>query len=154
MMQYSGVCSESQLCALARRCAENLSNNTVLYVQGSVGAGKTTFCRALLHALGVTDNVQSPTYMWMQVYELTGKTIIHMDMYLSQQKACDPHALLADYLDSDPIILIEWPELVQGLPPADLLLQLQGNGSQRDFTLIANTTTSAETILDLQANKE
>ena len=150
-LQYSGRCNQLQLCALAKICADYLEPNTVIYVKGELGAGKTTFCRALIQALGFSGSIQSPTYTWMQVYEFAENLVIHMDLYLAKQKNISTEMLLADYLDCNPLILIEWPELVADLPQADLSISLQGTGAVRDFIITADSSSTEHIISKLKA---
>lgn len=94
-------------------------------LRGTLGAGKTTFVRHLLHALGVSGRVKSPTYAVVEPYELSGLNIWHFDFYRFK----DPHewedAGFRDLFASPGLKLAEWPELVADLlPQADLCLEL------------------------------
>jgi tRNA threonylcarbamoyladenosine biosynthesis protein TsaE len=98
---------------------------TVVYLTGDLGAGKTTFARGYLHALGVTGIVHSPSYNLMDVYETQAGTVVHLDLYRMR----DPSELeplgLRDEARPGALWLIEWPQRGEGwLPPADVVVTL------------------------------
>jgi len=66
---------------LARRIAAKVETGLVFYLHGDLGAGKTTFARALLIALGVGERVKSPTYSLVESYEVDGRSAWHLDLY-------------------------------------------------------------------------
>lgn len=93
----------------------------VVTLSGDLGAGKSTFARGVLRALGAQGNLKSPSYTLLESYELPSVHVIHLDLYRLQ----DPDELenlgLADYHRPGHLWLIEWPERGVGrLPPADL----------------------------------
>ncbi len=94
----------------------------VLYLEGDLGAGKTTLVRGLLRGLGHRGHVPSPTYTLVEPYELGGFSLRHMDLY----RLADPEELA--YLgirEMTGILLVEWPERGSHfLPGADLLIRL------------------------------
>jgi len=121
-------------------------NNTkavILALKGELGAGKTTFVQALAKQMGVTEHVQSPTYVLMKKYALpTGlnpfghqrrfKTLIHIDAY-RLKNAEEFAALKPEEFLNDPsaLVLIEWPERVEGaLPEPDRVLRFVSEGAQ------------------------
>jgi len=95
----------------------------VLYLTGELGAGKTTFARGFLAALGVAGGVRSPTYTLLEFHELPGLTALHIDLYrLRDLSELEPLGL-REWARPKTLWLIEWPERVGGrLPPADLTL--------------------------------
>jgi tRNA threonylcarbamoyladenosine biosynthesis protein TsaE len=112
--------------ALGRRLAHarpDPATLAVLYLTGELGAGKTTFARGVLGALGVAGAVRSPTYTLLDIHELPGLTALHIDLY----RLRDPSELeslgLRDFARPGTLWLIEWPERGgRRLPPADLTL--------------------------------
>lgn len=126
--------------ALAVRVAGALDDGLVFYLHGPLGAGKTSFARVLLTALGVGERVKSPTYSLIEGYVAQGRPAWHLDLY----RIADPAELEWLGLDalSDPaaIVLVEWPERGTGaLPAADLEWQLAYAGEGRHATVRALT---------------
>ena len=110
---------------LGARLAPLLDPGAVVYLQGDLGAGKTTLVRGLLHALGHQGTVRSPTYTLVEPYPFASHTVYHLDLY----RLGDPEELeylgLRDFIADRGVLLIEWPERGRGwLPPADLCVRL------------------------------
>lgn len=123
---------ETATAALAQRFAAVVDGGLVIYLHGELGAGKTSFARALLTALGVGERVKSPTYSLVECYRAGELTAWHLDLY----RIADPGELEWLGLDAlgDPaaLVLVEWPERGAGaLPAPDLVLQLEHAGSGR-----------------------
>lgn len=95
--------------------------DTVFAFNGQMGAGKTTFIKALCEALGVSEVVTSPTFSIVNEYrsDETGELIYHFDFYRIKKidEAYDMGC--EDYFYSGAVCLIEWPELVEDLLPGN-----------------------------------
>ncbi len=125
---------------LAVQVADALDDGLVIYLYGPLGAGKTSFARALLTALGVGERVKSPTYSLIEGYVASGRPAWHLDLY----RIADPGELEWLGLDalSDPagLVLVEWPERGEGaLPAADIAWHLAYAGEGRRATVSALT---------------
>lgn len=97
-------------------------NNRVCLFNGDMGAGKTTFIKAICEALGVTNMVSSPTYSLVNEYETkNGQVVYHFDFYRirSEQEALDMG--YEDYLYSGAWCFIEWPERISNLLPENVV---------------------------------
>lgn len=126
-----------QLDDVAKHIIENSSYKTYLFF-GEMGVGKTTLIKALVKALGSDDIVSSPTYSLVNEYEADGKLIFHFDFYRikSIEEAYDIG--FEDYLSQDAHIIIEWPEMIEELWPANFTavkLMLGQGDDERQLTL-------------------
>ena len=104
----------------------------VIYLEGDLGAGKTTLARGFLRALGVQGTIRSPTYTLMEPYRAGSVDILHMDLY----RLNDPLELhnlgLADYPPDRSFWLLEWPQRGLGvLPKFDIEVRLSQEGLRR-----------------------
>lgn len=119
----SAEATEALGAALAAALAER--SGAVIFLEGPIGAGKTTLARGLLRALGVTERVRSPTYTLVESYALASRPVLHLDLY----RLADPAELDQLGLDDQPpdasLWLVEWPEFGAGrLPAPDLRIGL------------------------------
>jgi tRNA threonylcarbamoyladenosine biosynthesis protein TsaE len=130
---------EDATVALALQLADALDGGLVIYLHGPLGAGKTSFARALLTALGAGERIKSPTYSLVEGYAVRGLPAWHLDLY----RIADPGELewlgLDALADDSALVLVEWPERGAGaLPAADLELRLdylEEGGGGRQATL-------------------
>ncbi len=110
-------------------------------LHGPLGAGKTTFARHLLHALGVQGRVKSPTYAVMEPYELAHLHIWHFDFYRFDDPQEWEDAGFRDVFASVGLKLAEWPEKAEGLvPEPDLEIHIEPN----DTSVAADPTALAD----------
>jgi tRNA threonylcarbamoyladenosine biosynthesis protein TsaE len=126
--------------ALGRRLARVLEGG-IVFLEGELGAGKTTLARGILRGLGHTGTVRSPTYTLVEPYALPGATVYHLDLY----RLVDPEELewlgLRDMLQGDALLLIEWPERGAGcLPQADLYIRITAVDGGRSVDLVSGST--------------
>lgn len=113
----------------------------VLYLEGPLGSGKTTFARGFARALGVTGLVRSPTYTLLEVYPAAPTTLVHLDLYRLKSPAEIDSLGLRDLTVPQHTLLIEWPENGVGrLPAPDLTANFTARESAHEIEL---TSTSA-----------
>jgi len=129
------VCkSESELPGAAGKLLETFPGARVFALYGSMGAGKTTFIKAICHELGVTDIVQSPTFSIINEYKTTGGTsIFHFDFYRIKKLEEVFDIGYEDYIYSGNYCFLEWPEMIESLLPDDAI---RINMSGDDYRII------------------
>jgi tRNA threonylcarbamoyladenosine biosynthesis protein TsaE len=126
--------------------------NACIALDGELGAGKTTFVRYLLQALGVTGRIKSPTYAVVEHYEINTFQIWHFDFY----RFSDPHewedAGFRDIFANIGLKLCEWPANAQGmLPLSDLSLRISvDDKDQRQVTLESHTHVGTSLLSHLE----
>lgn len=118
----------------ARQFVEAIGDRTVFAFFGGMGAGKTTFIKAVCQQMGVTeDMVSSPTFAIVSEYEGSRGSIYHFDFYRIRQISEAVNMGFDDYLYSGNLCFIEWPELVEPLLPEDTVrvtIEEQPDGSR------------------------
>ena len=125
----SSEATESLARELAAALPPDASGLTIL-LQGELGAGKSTFARALLQALGHDGAVPSPTYTLVEPYALSGYTVYHIDLYRIYDSTELEYLGWSDLQDG--LILVEWPERAPQLETeADLCIELRYDGEGR-----------------------
>jgi tRNA threonylcarbamoyladenosine biosynthesis protein TsaE len=144
---------ESATHAFAQSLARQPSiSNALIELKGDLGAGKTTFVRHLLGALGVQGRIKSPTYAVVESYTLpasehmpAGLAIWHIDFYRFNDPREWEEAGFRDIFSSVGLKLVEWPEKAgDHLPQADLVISLQVQADEsRSVSLTAHTATGA-----------
>jgi tRNA threonylcarbamoyladenosine biosynthesis protein TsaE len=129
--------TESLGAALAHAFAAS-STGAVLFLRGELGSGKTTCARSLLHALGVTAIVRSPTYTLVDTYSVGDLNCVHVDLYRLRSTTEVEELGLRDLTGPHYLMLIEWPEKGgDAVPHADVDLQLRYAGESRVASLSA-----------------
>ena len=152
------VADEAEMCAFGHRlvetiCSESHSKGVTLYLNGPLGAGKTTLSRGIIQGLGHKGKVKSPTYTLVEEYRLQDKNIYHFDLY----RLNDPEELefmgIRDYFTENSICLIEWAEKGQGLlAEPDLLVNIDYANNARNVQLIAKSKLGNNIIQHLHLN--
>jgi len=131
------LADEAATAALAAALARQARPGDVVTLAGPLGAGKTSFARAFIAALGVKDEVPSPTFTLVQTYEAAIGTVWHFDLYRLTSPDEAYEIGLDEALD-DGAAVIEWPERLAGRLPADRLdvdIALSHEGEAREVRL-------------------
>ncbi len=136
---------ESATLALGRQLARACpAKGFTIYLEGELGAGKTTLTRGLLRTLGHQGNVKSPTYTLVEHYALPDRMVFHFDLYRLQNPQELNFLGLDDYFSQDALCIVEWPS--QGkevLPEPDLQIALRYADEGRLAILTPLTTVAS-----------
>ena len=124
----------------AKQLAGALFAPMCVYLEGDLGAGKTTFSRGLIQALGHEGAVKSPTYTIVESYQLADFRLHHFDLY----RLADPEELeylgIRDYFDDQSVTLLEWPSKGVGvINPPDITITLSYQVDGRNLQIDALT---------------
>lgn len=146
---------EAAMVGLGGALAEVVQAGLVIYLQGDLGMGKTTFSRGLVQGLGHEGAVKSPTYTLVEPYALAGMDLYHFDLY----RLGDPEELefmgVRDYFRPDALCLVEWPDRGAGvLPPADIAITIDAAGSGRLLSMRAATALGKAVLAQWQEQRQ
>lgn len=148
------LADEAATLDFGRQLAHALVPNLTIFMQGNLGAGKTTMTRGLLRGLGFEGKVKSPTYTLLETYEISlNKTLQnslelslnHFDLYRFNDDEEWEMAGFRDAFNAQSVCIIEWPEkAINCLPTPDIevILAMQGDG--RQVTLQAHSEKGQE----------
>lgn len=132
---------------LGGRLAACAEAGCVMHLQGELAAGKTTFARGYLRALGHAGAVKSPTFTLVESYALDGRTVHHFDLY----RLADARELefigIDDYHDGTADLLIEWAGRGAGsAPSADLVITIELEGTARQVCVSGVSETGSKVV--------
>ena len=132
--------NESEQVDFGKAIAGFLDQGMVIFLEGELGAGKTTLARGIFRGLGYEGKVKSPTYTLVEEYLIHDRACFHFDLY----RLADPEELefmgIRDFALEKDILLIEWPEKGRGfLPAADLVIDIKYAENGRNIRINAIT---------------
>ena len=142
------VASVADMEQLGKELIDRRGGNHLIYINGPLGAGKTTLVRGMLRALGHTGAVKSPTFTLVEPYAFHELAFYHFDLYRLQ----DPGELeflgVRDYLHGKGVCAVEWAERAQNvLPTPDVDIMITPTGTERMVRITAQSE-SGRTLLD------
>ena len=129
--------NENDTMRIAELMSRNLKQSMVIFLKGELGAGKTTFVRFLLQSLGYKEKVKSPTYNLVEVHRVGEYTINHFDLYRFGTPEEWFSGGFDEYLSSNSITIIEWPEKIKGIKlNPDIFVEISTDqNNERDFQI-------------------
>jgi tRNA threonylcarbamoyladenosine biosynthesis protein TsaE len=134
------LADETDTEAIGAALAPALQPGLVIYLEGDLGAGKTTLVRGLLRALGHTGKVKSPTYTLIEPYVVSRLHLYHFDFYRFAFPEEYIEAGLDEYFSGKGVCIVEWPAKASPfLAPPDVRASLQVDGSGRLLEVSALT---------------
>lgn len=142
------LADEAATLALGAEIARFIAPGLTIFLNGDLGAGKTTLTRGVLRALGHEGRVKSPTYALVELYVISKLNLYHFDFYRFRDPEEWHEAGFRDLFNGVNVCLVEWPEKAQGLLPLpDLAIQLQPAANDtRQATISAHTPAGALTL--------
>ncbi len=122
-MQTIQISSLENIREAAKEFIAAMDDRTVFAFRGNMGAGKTTFIKAICEELGVEDVINSPTFAIVNEYrsDETGELIYHFDFYRINKLSEAEDIGTEDYFYSGALCFIEWPEKIEELLPGDVV---------------------------------
>jgi len=133
------ISDAAQMLAYGNGLGASLTAGMIVFLEGPLGAGKTTLVRGVLCGMGYHGAVRSPTYTLVESYETERFPVHHFDLYrLGHPEELEDMGI-RDYVGSEALCLIEWPERGAGiLPEADLQVSISYRDSGRQVSLISH----------------
>lgn len=143
---------EATAAAAQRLAGHGALKNAVIALQGDLGAGKTTFARHLLRALGVIGTIKSPSYSVMEIYDLPSMRACHFDFYRFDDPQEWEDAGFREVFADPGLKLVEWPDKALGLmPQPDLSVTINaltsGNSSEYRHVVFDAFSATGQSLL-------
>ncbi|MEP3349646.1 MAG: tRNA (adenosine(37)-N6)-threonylcarbamoyltransferase complex ATPase subunit type 1 TsaE [Marinomonas sp.] len=150
MLIEKDVYGEGAMVQLGETFASSLKKGGVVFLEGDLGMGKTTFVRGILRGLGYDGPVKSPTYTIVEPYDVANIEAFHFDLY----RVSDPEELeymgIRDYFSDTCLCLIEWAEMGVGvLPEADFIVSIDRIKEGRHVLVEAKTEKASAALVSL-----
>lgn len=134
---------------LGEKLAKIIKPSDLIFLQGDLGSGKTTFMRGFLRGLNFTGKVKSPSYTLLEQYELE-LTINHFDLYRFKDQREWDDAGFNEFINSNDINVIEWPEkAVDVIPTSDLTIFFAYLDDKKRNILITGNSSRGRQCIDL-----
>ena len=135
------LADEEAMTAFGARIAKTTEGHGLIFLEGDLGAGKTTLSRGIIRGLGHVGAVKSPTFTLVEPYEISDIRAFHFDLY----RLVDPEELeylgIRDYFEDDALCLIEWPRKGAGfLPKPDLTITISPQDSGRSLQIVSQSS--------------
>ena len=112
----------------------------MIYLEGDLGAGKTTFARGVLRGLGYADKVRSPTYTLVELYKFSKLYLYHFDFYRFEDPRELDDAGFRECFTAESVALVEWPQKAATvLPAADVTVSIRSESDGRLVEVTAHT---------------
>lgn len=118
LIDGAATVSEPELSLLAASFTSQLVFPAIVYLSGDLGAGKSTFARAMLRSLGVKGPIKSPTFTLVESYEVAGQSFNHLDLYRLSDSEELEFLGFRDICEASDLLIVEWPEMASNALPS------------------------------------
>ena len=146
--------SESITLTFGAEIATILRPGLIIFLNGNLGAGKTTLARGILRGLGHEGKVKSPTYNLVELYKISRLYFYHFDFYRFTDPIEWEEAGFREYFNENSICLVEWPEKAEKLLPiADIWISFTIIGTGRNIEIQAGTEVGRQCLKDWQVKR-
>ena len=143
---------EAATLAFGAKLAKVLTPGLAIYLDGDLGAGKTTLTRGVLRALGYSGKVKSPTYTLVELYTVSSLYLYHFDFYRFADPLEWEDAGFREHFNAETVCLVEWPEKAGDfLPIPDLRIQLEVEQNGRSLHVHAETEAGKQCLARLNS---
>lgn len=151
MEQRLSIITDKEMQLLGQKFAQLAEDALIIYLIGTLGAGKTTFARGFIRGLGYKDKVKSPTYTIVEPYQVANRQILHFDFYRIHHANELAAIGFDDYFKEPVIALLEWPEKVAPsvLPPPDLTCTIYFAKTGRTVQIVAHSNAGERILTNL-----
>lgn len=155
MQRQEFLADETATVDLGQRLGAALLGGAIVYLDGTLGAGKTTLSRGMLSAFGHSGAVKSPTYTLVEPYEFADVCVYHFDLYRLADAEELEYMGIRDYFSKQSIAIIEWPSRGMGaIPTADIEITMAVSGQGRTATISAQSDLGQQVLQRLGATEE
>lgn len=145
------ITTEAGMIAFGVKCAPCLQAGQVIFLDGDLGAGKTTLARGLLAGWGYRGGVTSPTFTLLESYELERRNVYHFDLYRMENPDELEMIGARELFNPQSICLIEWPERAAGfLPAPDVSFTIEHTTTGRQLSLAGKASANLENCIDIR----
>ena len=145
------VDTEHAIFNLSRKIAINIDSSIIIYLNGNLGTGKTTFAKGLIRYLGYKNIINSPTFSIIKAYEDTKIPVYHFDLYRIKNFHELQSIGMSEYAQKQCIILVEWAEKGNSIiPKSDLIINFLQKEKIRHAFLYGNTGKGKKIIFNVK----
>ncbi|MBV1872444.1 MAG: tRNA (adenosine(37)-N6)-threonylcarbamoyltransferase complex ATPase subunit type 1 TsaE [Gammaproteobacteria bacterium] len=145
------LADDTETISWGSKIALTLQKGGIVYLQGELGAGKTTLCRGILRAYGHAGAVKSPTYTIIEPYELECVNVYHFDLYRMLDPEEWEYLGVDDYFSPENVCLVEWPDKGRDyLPACDVSITLEYLNEGRRMTVESHGQRGGKILQDLK----
>ncbi|MBV1870594.1 MAG: tRNA (adenosine(37)-N6)-threonylcarbamoyltransferase complex ATPase subunit type 1 TsaE [Gammaproteobacteria bacterium] len=145
------LADDAETISWGSKIALTLQKGAIVYLQGELGAGKTTLCRGILRAYGHAGAVKSPTYTIIEPYELECVNVYHFDLYRMLDPEEWEYLGVDDYFSPKNVCLVEWPDKGRDyLPACDVTITLEYLNKGRRMTVESHSQRGGKILQELE----